>query len=443
MYLINLQKVFLSLIPAIVLSLFLTGCFATNEQQVEKVVSEKKSAQAKIEQPQEPTPQPKSEPRTAQNSAETQTGGELVFAPNLKQAKAVVHPPYETKDCTLCHKNKNPKDGDDLVMDVPDLCYQCHDKKVKEGKKFIHGPVAAGACTICHNPHQTQNSALLKFSNINELCTSCHTAKADLLKSTQNVHPPVKDSCVNCHDPHTEDYKFQLRGDGKKDLCIMCHVDKQEWITSVKNKHGAMNIEQGCQNCHDPHGTGQPKMLKADTVKDMCLKCHSKTQIRDEDGAKLINMGKHLKENPDWHGPIQWGDCAMCHNPHGSENLRMLKKPFPSTFYSEFDEHNYICFECHDAGKIKNEFTTDDTNFRNGNANMHFVHVNKKKGRTCRACHDFHGTKDYPHHLKKKTEFGKIKFPIRYIETPTGGSCAPACHARRYYDREKPVKNLK
>ncbi len=422
------------------LLLSIQGCLSNKQQAEQQIIQEKNQKEVASTQ----TP-PAAEPAKPQvsNTPPATTPQQVLFEPNLKQKQMVVHPPYAAQDCTLCHKSANPKNGDDLTMEVPNLCYQCHDKKAKEGKKFVHGPVAAGACTICHNPHQSQNSALLTYSNINQLCTSCHTAKGEMLKTTQNIHPPVKDSCINCHDPHTEDNKFQLRGDRKKDLCLMCHVDKQEWITTVKNKHGAMDIDQGCQNCHDPHGTGQPKMMKAASVKDVCLKCHSQVQVRDEDGKKLINMGKHLQENPDWHGPIQWGDCAMCHNPHGSNNLRMLKKPFPTTFYSEFDEHNYICFECHDAAKIKKQYTVSDTNFRNGNVNMHFIHVNKKKGRTCRACHDFHGTKDYPHHLKKKTEFGRIKFPIRYIETPTGGSCAPACHARRYYDREKPIKNLK
>ena len=367
------------------------------------------------------------------------------FEPNMLADKEVIHKPYEWGDCSVCHIDKDPqKSGNTaLVKEPPDLCYQCHDKKTKEGKKFIHGPVAAGACTVCHDPHKSKNRRLLVYDSINGLCTSCHIDKRDLLQKTDNIHPPVADNCIHCHDPHTENFKFQLKGSPKKGLCVMCHEDKKIWESKVKNRHSAMSSSRKCLNCHDPHGTGQPFSLKTAAIKDLCLQCHDKELVRDEDGAKLINMAKHLKEHPDWHGPIQWGDCATCHNPHGSSNFRMLKKPFPETFYASFDVDKYLCFECHDPKKVTEPRTTEATNFRNGDLNLHYLHVNKDKGRTCRACHDVHATKDYPHHLRKKTKFGRINFPIRFIETPTGGSCAPACHARRYYDRKNPVKNLK
>ena len=367
------------------------------------------------------------------------TEAEIFYGTELKSAKKVVHPPYEWGDCTVCHADA--KGEEDVIMDTPDLCYMCHE--AKDTGKFIHGPVAAGACTACHNPHESDNAKLLVASSINELCVSCHQAKDEFLHKTTNIHPPVKDQCTNCHDPHTEDHLYQLKADGKKDLCVMCHVDKDVWTKTVTDKHGALDRPRKCLECHDPHGSEHPKFLIKETSKELCLTCHSETLTTDEDGSKLQNIGKHLDKNPDWHGPILWGDCAACHNPHGSNNLRMLKKPFPRTFYEKFDENNYICFECHEKEKIQDEFTTTATNFRNGDKNMHFVHVNKEKGRSCRACHDFHGTKEFPHHLRKKTKFGKINFPIRFIETDNGGSCAPACHARRHYDKETPKVNLK
>ena len=419
--------------------LLLNGCISNEKQQIDNTKTTAKEAVIQKEEQLSPEDVQLAQPTEPEVK---ESKKELKFEPNMKSSKKVVHFPYGSQMCNMCHVDSKNK-PDQLTMDLPDLCYQCHDRKPIDGGKFIHGPVGAGACTICHNPHESDNLKLLKMPSVNDLCTSCHEPKRELLKTKSHIHPPVKDSCVNCHSPHTADYKFQLSADPKMDLCVMCHYDKKETVENSKVKHGALNRPNKCQECHDPHGTNTAKMLKADSIMNLCLNCHNKELKTDEDGYTLMNIKKHLDENPDWHGPIQWGDCAMCHNPHGSDNLRMLKKPFPKTFYAKFDKNNYICFECHEPEKITDEFTTTMTNFRNGNKNMHFIHVNKKKGRTCRACHDFHGTKEYPHHLKKKTKFGKINFPIRFIETPTGGSCAPACHARRYYDRENPKVNLK
>ena len=384
----------------------------------------------------EPAPEQPAEVAAAEPEMEQNP----LFEPHLKADEKVIHPPYEWGDCAVCHTDAKGEEG--LISEPPELCYMCHTPK--DDKKFIHGPVAAGACTACHNPHESENQKLLVASSINELCTSCHMAKEETLAQKGHIHPPVADSCINCHDPHTADYKFQLPADPKMDLCVMCHVDKKEWTDKVSSKHGAIHDRpQKCQECHDPHGTDTPKMLKKPSIREMCLSCHNEPLVTVEDGYKLQDIATHLEKNPDWHGPILWDDCAACHNPHGSDNLRMLKKAFPKSFYSKFDKNNYICFECHEPEKMTEQFTTTATNFRNGDKNMHFLHVNGEKGRTCRACHDFHGTKDYPHHLRKKTKFGKINFPIRYIETATGGSCAPACHARRHYDRETPKVNLK
>ena len=37
------------------------------------------------------------------------------------------------------------------------------------------------------------------------------------------------------------------------------------------------------------------------------------------------------------------------------------------------------------------------TDFRYGNVNLHKLHVNREKGRTCRACHNIHASDQYDH----------------------------------------------
>ncbi len=134
-----------------------------------------------------------------------------------------------------------------------------------------------------------------------------------------------------------------------------------------------------------------PKQLKNAPV-DLCLVCHNEEM--ETPFGNIINMAKFLDDNSYIHGPIMKGDCSACHNPHGSDYWRIVKKFFPQEFYAPFSLGMYeLCFSCHDKTKALTEKTSTVTGFRNGQTNLHFMHVNKDyKGRTCKACHDIHGS---------------------------------------------------
>ena len=96
---------------------------------------------------------------------------------------------------------------------------------------------------------------------------------------------------------------------------------------------------------------------------------------------------------------------------------------------------------CHERTIASEEKTTTLTNFRNGDRNLHFVHVHKAaKGRTCRACHDPHATNN-PKHIRDGVRSGNGVLPTNYKKTETGGSCQPGCHQKFAYDRVKEVVN--
>jgi hypothetical protein len=83
--------------------------------------------------------------------------------------------------------------------------------------------------------------------------------------------------------------------------------------------------------------------------------------------------------------------------------------------------------------------TTSLTNFRNGDRNLHFLHVNREKGRTCLACHEVHaGSQERK--IRVSTPFGEWKIPIKFSMTSTGGTCAASCHVEKKYDRKRPFK---
>ena len=81
--------------------------------------------------------------------------------------------------------------------------------------------------------------------------------------------------------------------------------------------------------------------------------------------------------------------------------------------------------------------TTTLTDFRTGDLNLHYVHVNrKKKGRSCRACHETHAASKEKQ-IRDSVPFGPggWELPIGFEKTNSGGSCAPGCHRPYAYDR--------
>ncbi len=367
-----------------------------------------------------------------------ESGAQLCYAcHDKKNTMPVVHGPIQWGQCSFCHdphQSDNPYRLREARVDA--LCYKCH-KQDKATKKEVHGPVAIGQCTSCHDPHQGQAKYRLVAQG-NTLCLGCHLERKEEFETRKFSHKPARETCGACHDPHPEDNPARTRKP-VPELCFSCHQDKQEHIGKVKTQHGAYKIDKKCLNCHDPHTANQPKQLKA-VAKDLCLKCHDKEL--DTPTGKIMNIKALLEDNPVIHGPIRQGDCPACHNPHGTDNFRILKRYYPPQFYTPFAQDQYaLCFGCHGPNLALERQTTTLTNFRNGDKNLHFVHVNRAdKGRTCRACHETHASKR-PKQIREAVPFGRWEVPTNYEKNDSGGKCAPGCHVPRGYDRATPIVN--
>jgi predicted CXXCH cytochrome family protein len=363
--------------------------------------------------------------------------GELCYkCHNRLNSQKTVHKPVREGKCTGCHSPHQSPNKFQLLGAGPDLCFRCHDRKLVAGK-FVHGPASVGDCRACHHPHQSDNPKMLLVAG-NDLCFSCHSEKADELKSSKVVHPPVRSDCVGCHSPHSSNYKYNLLAEPTRDLCFTCHIDKKEETTAALVKHGGLETEKKCLACHTPHFSNNAKLLVMNPG-DLCLSCHDREYTKAS--GKIADIKNVLAKNKDWHGPVREKDCSSCHNPHGSNNFRMLREYYPQIFYDSYNINNYkLCFMCHEKSIANDEFTMTMTGFRNGSQNLHFVHVNRQKGRTCRACHDPHATNN-PSHIRDSVPFGTWPLPVNFTKTKTGGQCSPGCHQMFMYDRNKPAKN--
>ncbi len=344
----------------------------------------------------------------------------------------LVHFPFED-GCIECH-NPHGSDIPGLVKEknVGTLCFQCHEEEIIEDK-YEHGPAKKGACTMCHDPHASDTAALLLSANQAELCGACHEEHSEEMWSAKFQHDLT--DCTDCHNPHSGPYPKMLRGKGRR-LCAECHEDVVELAETATVDHGAVLTGKECVNCHSTHGANTEPMLKA-PQRELCLSCHNK-RVKSGDQL-LMNIKGWLDQNSNWHKPVRESGCSGCHVPHGSENFRLLKEPFPKKFYAPFDVKNYaLCFSCHEKTVVTTERTRSLTGFRNGDRNLHFLHVNKeKKGRTCRACHEVHAS-THERHIRDAVPFGKWLLPINFEISENGGSCFPGCHDEVSYDRTAP-----
>lgn len=76
-----------------------------------------------------------------------------------------------------------------------------------------------------------------------------------------------------------------------------------------------------CTSCHNPHGGFGEKMIKADSVNELCYECHAEKR------------GPFRTEHP----PVV-ENCMICHQVHGSNHNYMLVRKPPQ-----------LCQSCHDT----------------------------------------------------------------------------------------------
>ena len=336
-------------------------------------------------------------------------------------AKAQVHAPFADGSCTTCHSPHASNSAHLLVKPQKELCADCHSDPAAVA--FAHGPVEAGDCTACHAPHSSDNQPLLARSG-DALCVDCHADVADLVAGKKVKHAALDDGCTSCHRAHGGAHPKLLAEAGQA-LCFQCHDDVAEKAQKAPVVHAALASAKGCAACHSPHAADQEGLL-LQSEKETCLGCHEKSVTP----AMTV-----------LHGPIRDGSCSACHEPHGGAQANLLIASFPATAYVPYTDTAYaLCFTCHERDLLKYPDTSFATGFRDGERNLHFLHVNNaQKGRSCVLCHELHGgTNDVL--IADSVSFGSWQLPLKFVQSADGGSCAPGCHRPAVYDRKNPGK---
>src|SRR5450830_720538 len=235
--------------------------------------------------------------------------------------------------CTGCHD-----EVDDTGVDVKSML-SLHPSvlAIAKTKHGVRGDSRTPTCTNCHGesvnhvkkpegvkerpaPDRTfrKNTTTPVVERV-AACLSCHEKDAKRHQWTGSAHQVNDVACTNCHQVHTGHDKVRDKKT-QPEVCYSCH--KEQRAQSKKISHHP--IGEGkvvCSDCHNPHGSTGPKMLKKATVNETCFTCHAEKR------------GPFLWE----HQPVT-EDCTNCHTPHGSNITPLLKSRAP-----------FLCDECHNG----------------------------------------------------------------------------------------------
>ncbi|MFO8015059.1 MAG: cytochrome c3 family protein [Phycisphaerae bacterium] len=353
-----------------------------------------------------------------------------------QQTGRYIHQPIEDGRCVDCHDPHGAANREMVRAEtVGDLCASCHADVIR-GREHAHGPVASGNCSACHNSHASDFDHLLTGEG-HDFCIGCHKEMGQQLEQVTFVHQPAEGDCLRCHASHASDHVMQLKA-APLNLCVSCHPRVRDEAVDAEYRHTVVVAGEACLNCHTSHGSDLARLLQDHPIEG-CLECHAKPVVNPR-GQIVEAVPEVAEEGLVKHGPIREGNCSGCHHLHGSDISRLLAEPYPDSFYQPYETEKYaLCFSCHEKRLATTERTSTLTKFRNGDVNLHYLHVNKpRRGRSCRSCHSTHASK-YAVHMRETVPYGQWEMPIDFAPTETGGSCAPGCHREAGYDRVNPV----
>jgi predicted CXXCH cytochrome family protein len=265
--------------------------------------------------------------------------------------------------------------GDDT--DKSTGCIHCHQNVTRQLEKTVHartevaGTSAGTSCQACHGPGKAHADAellaeknetkdpeakklIFRFDGSPKVnaayCLACHRSSKQHQLFDRSEHKLQAVSCDQCHDPHlvfregvaretaepslpqaqfvgapklTEEVRWLNESLLKKtqpELCFTCHHSIEAQF-AMPNHHRVPEGLMKCTDCHNPHGSLTPSLLKNASAYETCISCHV------EKGGPFVYK----------HATVTVEGCTMCHTPHGSANLHLLVR----------GEVRFVCRSCH------------------------------------------------------------------------------------------------
>jgi DmsE family decaheme c-type cytochrome len=256
-----------------------------------------------------------------------------------------------------------------------ELCLDCHDEALQEHLLDTPHQIildvevdnARVACTDCHKgdvgsheddpeEYPLTNPATAGVAVTAGICAGCHQNSHQQNMQEGNPHPKNGVGCTDCHQVHGVTRAGLLK-EREVDLCYGCHTNVRGEFAQPY-RHPVSDEIVRCSDCHMSLSENK-KRLSFARIDQACFQCHQYFQ------------GPFPYEHQ---ATIGWsteeGGCMTCHRPHGSNNPRILNRPYEPPNYN-------LCSQCHTVPKH----------------NYNSRHGDEWAGVPCSDCHvDIHGS---------------------------------------------------
>ena len=264
------------------------------------------------------------------------------------------------------------------------VCTSCHDENwakpilsIYQTKHGVKADARTPGCQTCHGASTEHVKAsggvppdmtfTKKSKNTpqarSDTCMSCHKRDSNRSHWEGSTHQSRDITCANCHTVHAPKDPV-LTKVTQPEVCFTCHKQQRSEVNRPSH-HPILEGKVVCSDCHNPHGSVGPNLMKRNSVVETCYQCHAEKR-----GPFVHN-----------HEPVQ-EDCTNCHNPHGTVADSMLKMRPPM-----------LCHQCHTPHGAQVLQLTGQLPLQTSATSSGKNGINYTQGRGCVNCHtQIHGS---------------------------------------------------
>ena len=343
-----------------------------------------------------------------------------------------------TCSTSACHGSATPK-WTDASTGACGTCHAATSPVIATNAHDAHFTAAYGpglaqnvtGCQVCHTyttaTHVNQAVNLNSGFSTNGTCSTCHQKATDWKNAATAT-------CASCHST--------IGGA----LSVINGETAPDKTAATTSGHGKTGIAQTCTACHDATGAhigvsgGTKRLLSSlgdGTTNLSCTFCHNNPAKVPT--ARFQNMSTHFLT----YGGAQAMGCNLCHDPHGTGNLSMIRAKIKfsnnSATINYTDRSNGwvdlvtsrgLCQVCHTATKYYKSGVAETGHYT---TDCFSCHAHNAKGGAFKPngnCDSCHGYPPVPRQTLTAVTFGTLgNYTNARYEDYSGGGGAHVVEA--------------